>query len=365
MDHDVPPFRRATMDGFAVGKDDLHTGHPLTVTGAVHAGDWPTQALDAGRSVRVMTGAPVPDGTVAVVPFEWCQDEGERVVFERLPPEGTTFVVERGAHVARDDVVLPAGTPLDAGALGVLATAGCGRVGVRRVPRVGILGTGSELVGPEQVPGPGHIRNSNSFVLHGLIRRASATPVELGVARDEGAPLQAAIAKGLDAVDVLLLSGGVSKGDRDFVPGALASQGVQRVFHRWSVQPGGPLWCGHKGDTIVFGLPGNPAAVFVGFEVLVVPVLKALMGHPLRARTAWRARLEGPWGRAGPRRRYRPASLTTDEAGTLVARTHAWKGSGDPFAWAGVEVLAVLPEGATEPPATGCVDVIPLLRTRE
>jgi molybdopterin molybdotransferase len=130
MDVDVPPFRRATMDGFAIGAADRRVGQALTVVGAVHAGQWPDTALVASQAQRVMTGAPVPEGTDAVVPFEWCTEQGERVTLDRVPEPDTSFVVERGAHVRQGDVVLRAGTRIDPGTLGVLATAGCGTVSV-------------------------------------------------------------------------------------------------------------------------------------------------------------------------------------------------------------------------------------------
>lgn len=357
MDVDVPPFRRATMDGFAIHAQDRHVGQRIAVVGAVHAGQWPDTALIAGQAQRVMTGAPVPEGTDAVVPFEWCADDGAQVTLDRVPAADTNFVVERGAHVREGDVVLREGVRIDPGTLGVLATAGCGTVPVRPTVRVGILSTGSELVEPSEQPGPGRIRNSNAYVLEGLVRRAGETPLLLGVAKDETGALRALVDEGLASCDVLLLSGGVSKGDADFVPDVLAEAGVTQVFHRWSVQPGGPLWCGHQGDTLVFGLPGNPAAVFVGFEILVVPILRALHGSPLVPRETQTATLAGDWGRPGTRRRFRPATLRSIDDGDPVVEVLPWLGSGDPFAWTGVNALAVFPEDA---PISAQVQVIPL-----
>ena len=357
MDHDVPPFRRAAMDGFAIRAAEAAPGARFRVSQAVMAGDEPTAPVEPGAAARIMTGAPVPEGADAVVPIEWCEDEGEAFVLARMPATPGN-VVPRGAHVQAGEAIARAGEPVLPATLGALASAGCARVAVARRPRVAILGTGSELVPVEHAPGPGAIRNSNSATLVGQCLRVGAEPVDLGIAVDEEAALREAIRRGLES-DVLLLSGGVSMGAKDLVPGALEAEGVTCVFHRWAVQPGGPLWCGVRGDTLVFGLPGNPAATFVGFELLVVPALRTRLGLPLAARRTLRARYDGPWGRPGPRRRFRPVTLASDGGGRLLARAAPWKGSGDPFGLARGDALAVLPEDA-EVPTDALVDVVPL-----
>jgi len=358
MDHDVPPFRRAAMDGFALHADEVRVGAAFRVRGAVMAGDVPAGPVGAGEATRIMTGAPVPDGADAVVPFEWTREEGDTVVIERLPRRPDN-IVPRGAHVRDGDVVVAAGTAIAPADLGALASAGCAAVPVAARPRVALIGTGSELVPVDAAPHAGAIRNSNNAALLGQALRVGAAPVDLGIVRDEEESLREAIRAGL-ACDVLLLSGGVSRGDLDLVPGALEREGVRCVFHRWNVQPGGPLWFGVKDDTLVFGLPGNPAAVFVGFEVLVTPALRTRVGLPFAPRTTLRARYEGPWGKSGPRRRYRLARLSTDADGRLCARATPWKGSGDPFGLAAGDGLAILPEDTPEPGAAAVIDVIPL-----
>ncbi|MHC5011499.1 MAG: molybdopterin molybdotransferase MoeA, partial [Planctomycetota bacterium] len=276
MDHDVPPFRRAAMDGFALVPGDASVGRTLRVTGRIAAGDAAEPLLRSGETVRIMTGAPVPPDAERVVPVEWTALEGDVVRIERLPSDAS-HVVPRGDHVRAGEVVLRSGTRVGPGALGVLASAGRARVAVAARPHVAVLGTGSELVDPAAVPGPGQIRNSNGVTLAAQVLRAGGAVQDLGVARDEEDPLRAAVRRGLGA-DLLLLSGGVSRGELDLVPHVLEAEGVTCVFHRWAVQPGGPLWFGVRGDTLVFGLPGNPAASFFGFELLAVPALRARMG---------------------------------------------------------------------------------------
>ena len=347
------------MDGFAVTREDARKGAVLRILGRVAAGDAPGAAVEAGAAQRINTGGVVPLGADRVLPIEWCRIEGD-VVHVVACPGDAAYVVEAGAHVARGDVVLAAGERITAGAIGALATAGAATVEVARRPRVAVLPTGTELLPVESPLLPGRIRNSNAPMLRAQARRAGAEAFDLGVAPDAVEALRAVIRRGL-AHDVLVLSGGVSMGDLDLVPDALAAEGVTCLFHRWAVQPGGPLWFGVRDDVLVFGLPGNPAASFVGFELVVVPALAALLGRPWAPRPSLRARYEGPWGRAMPRRRFRPVSLLTRDDGTLVARARPWSGSGDPLVALRSGALAALPEGVgAGDEGAACVDVYPL-----
>jgi molybdopterin molybdotransferase len=192
------------------------------------------------------------------------------------------------------------------------------------------------------------------------VARARAIPLDLGVVADDLPGLRAAIRGALLDADLVLLSGGVSKGDLDLVPDALEAEGVRCVFHRWAVQPGGPLWFGMGGGVPFLGLPGNPAASFVAFEVLAVPILAALDGRGFAPRTRLRARYAGPWGKPLVRRRYRPVRLASDEDGVLVAHPETWRGSGDPFVPARMHALAALPEYVADADEERIIDVLPL-----
>jgi molybdopterin molybdotransferase len=345
MDHAVPPFRRATMDGYAL-PEVAKPGARYRVVGRVAAGHVPAARVAHGEAVRVMTGAPVPEGTQRVVPFEWTVEVDGVAEVVRCPSTDL-HVIEAGAHMMAGALVLARGLRLDAGALGVLATAGVERVAVARRPRVAVLATGDELVPVATRPGPAQIRNSNNPTLLAQAAQAGGEPIDLGVARDDEAGLARALAPGLDH-DVLLVSGGVSRGDLDFVPRVLERLGVTPAFHGWSVQPGGPLWFGARGATLVFALPGNPAASFVGFELLVAPTLAWRLGRPWDALACWRlpwagARL-GSYGRL----RVRPVRLAPRAEGGVEARPAEWKGSGDPFALVGLDGLALVPEAGIE-----------------
>jgi molybdopterin molybdotransferase len=223
-----------------------------------------------------------------------------------------------------------------------------GRVSVRVVPRprVAILATGNELVPLEVVPGAGHIRNSNSPMLAAQVQAAGGAAAELGIARDTADELRTLIGIGLEA-DVLLVSGGVSAGVLDLVPGVLAELGVREVFHKISLKPGKPLWFGVRaaeaGDRLVFGLPGNPVSSLVCFELFVRPALAALAGRAggLVESTAL---LACEFVHRGERPTYHPARVSS-EAGRQVVEPARWKGSGDLAALAGANALACFPSG--------------------
>jgi molybdopterin molybdotransferase len=357
MDHAVPPFRRAAMDGFAV-TDLGAVGARYRVAGRVAAGAEPPARIEPGDALRVMTGAPVPADARAVLPFEWTREDAGFAVVERRPG-AEAHIVERGEHVAAGARVLARGARLGAAAVGVLATAGVAEVPVARRPRVAVLATGDELVPVASRPGPARIRNSNNPTLLAQAAAAGGEALDLGVAEDERGALAAALDRGL-AADVLLVSGGVSRGDLDLVPGVLRELGVEAVFHGWRVQPGGPLWFGRRGDTLVFALPGNPAASFVGFELLAVPALATRLGIAFAPRRAFTAGWHGPAPGPHARRRYRPVRLASDADGGLWAEPIPWKGSGDPFALAGAEALAELPEAGHLADGASVVRVIPL-----
>ena len=347
MDHDVPGFRRSSMDGYALASGLVHAGARVPLSGRVLAGDPPPPPLVRGTAVAITTGAPLPEGADRVVPVEWTRRDGDHVVVDQVPGDAG-YVVEAGAFARRGEVVVHAGTRLGAGHLSALATAGVAEVAVFRRPEVAVLGTGSELVDVGAPVPPGHVRNSNGVMLRAQARSRGAEVLDLGIVPDDRERLGAAVRAGLSA-DVLVLSGGVSLGEADLVPAVLEAEGVTCRFHHWGVQPGGPLWFGARGETLVFGLPGNPAASFVGFVLLVAPAIAAQSGTPFAPREVRRARYEGTWGKPIHRRRFRPARLRTGDDGTLVAVATPWRGSGDPLVAAPADALVVLPEDAPRP----------------
>lgn len=364
MDHDAPPFDRATMDGFAVRGEDVEAASArLRVVGRVTAGGSSPRAVARGEAVAITTGSPLPPGADTVVPVEDTEivsgEPGdESAVLVRSHARRGANVALRGEQARAGATVVPAGTVVRPGTVGVLAAAGRASIAVAARLRVAIVATGDELVPAERLPGASHIRDSNGHTLVAQVTSAGGIASYGGPVPDESRALGAAIDAGLSA-DVLLVTGGVSMGEKDLIPGVFAACGVERVFHRWAVKPGGPLWFGRRGTTLVFGLPGNPAAAFVGFEVLCVPALGRLLGRPFARRRTVRARFEGPPPRAIPRRQFLPATLASEGA-TFVARPVRWTGSGDPFGLALADALAVVPEGAALSGPGVEVEAIPL-----
>ena len=274
-------------------------------------------------------------------------------------------MLPRAASLRRGDIVLRAGRTLAPPDIGVLSEVGRDRVRVHASPTVAVVATGNELVRPDQVPGPGQIRNSNGPMLCALVSGAGAKAVDLGIARDDRAELARSIRRGLEE-DVLILSGGVSMGVLDLVPAVLQEAGVEPVFHKVRLKPGKPMWFGvalaSEGNRLVFGLPGNPVSSLVCFEVFVRPALAVLAGRPAHESPRVIARLARRHHQRGDRPTYYPARLR-DEAGAIVVEPLAWRGSADLTTLAQADGLALFPAGRACFEAGETVTVM-LLRSR-
>jgi molybdopterin molybdotransferase len=274
----VPSFDNSAMDGYAVRGAELAGGRrEFKVVVEIPAGRWFGEEVGAGEAAKIMTGAPLPPGVDTVVQVELTEQHGETlVVMETVWPGAN---VRRAAEdVAVGDVLFPNGARLGPAEIGLLASVSCQRVAVARRPRVAILATGSELRLPGQLLGPGQIRNSNSFTAYGQVLAAGGEPVLLGIARDDLDETRRLLAAALEH-DVVITSGGVSVGEFDFVKQVQDELGVERRFWGVATKPGKPLAFGTRGDTLVFGVPGNPVAAMVSFEMYVRPALLALQGR--------------------------------------------------------------------------------------
>jgi molybdopterin molybdotransferase len=273
----TPPFDNSAMDGFAVRGAELEAGRrEFAVTIEIPAGRWVETPVGAGQAAKIMTGAPMPPGVDTVVPVEQTRSADDIVTVTE--PSATGANVRRaGEDIARGDTLFPSGTTLGPAEVGLLASAGMDKVTVARRPRVAILATGSELVEPGRPVKPGQIRNSNSFTAYGQVLAAGAEPVPLGIARDDLDETRRLIGMALRE-DVVITSGGVSVGEFDFVKQVQEELGVQRRFWGVRSKPGKPIAFGVAGDKLVFGVPGNPVAAMVCFELYVRPALWAMMG---------------------------------------------------------------------------------------
>ncbi len=347
-DLDSPPFDKALMDGYAVRATDLKEGHAtLEVVEEVPAGHAPERSIASGRTIRIMTGAPIPGGADAVVKVELSKEvEANRVVLKDQPRPGQN-ILPRGQEMTRGEVVVRAGCRLRPQEFGVLAAVGRTSVLVHPAPAVAILCTGDEIVEPHIVPGPAQIRNSNGPMLLAQVCRAGGIPRFLGIARDQEEHLRSRITEGLQS-HVLILSGGVSAGKRDLVPATLAQLGVQAIFHTVEMKPGKPMFFGVAAantaycvrgsankdgyGTLVFGLPGNPVSSLVCFELFVRPAIGRLLGRDEPGPCIVKAVLEEDFPYRSDRPTYHPARLGAGETGGRTfwrVRPVAWSGSAD------------------------------------
>lgn len=354
---DVPGHDVSAMDGYAVSSEAA-ADRPLPVTGRVVAGDPPGARLAPGTALRIMTGAPVPLGADRVIPVELSDGGRESVRF--------SDVLAAGAHIRQRAEITAAGTPLLAagslltpGALGLLATHGIERVSVIRRPRVKILTTGDEVVAPEETPEPGQLRDSHTDFLLAASASIGADAHSLGIARDQESELVSRIEEGLDS-DVLLLTGGVSKGELDLVEGGLAGLGVTPLFDAVAIQPGKPVVAGHHGGGLVFGLPGNPASAMVTFWLFVRPALRRLTGladHYWQG--ALKGRLAAPHHGAKGRHLFLPCEVAFD--GTTPQVTPVLpEGSHDVAAYAHGTGLLRIPAGSKAASAGEECEFLPL-----
>lgn len=327
---DSPPFDKSLMDGYAVKSEDLVEGcGSLRVIEVITAGHVPTKKLASGQATQIMTGAPLPEGADAVIKVEETVRDGDNVLITAKSFGPGAAVIRRGTSVRVGDCVLRAGHVLNAASIGALAELGRDTAPVRRRPRVAILATGDELVPVTSLPGPGQIRNSNESMLTAQIESFGGIPVPLGIARDEPDELLRLIRRGLE-FDVLVLSGGVSAGTLDLVPGTLIAAGVREVFHKVELKPGKPIWFGMASSKrcCVFGLPGNPVGSLVCCELFVNTALRKLMGVvPVTPQPVY-ARLEHDYSNRNDRPTYHPAKLTQTPSGLTVSLV-PWHGSSD------------------------------------
>lgn len=306
-DVDVPPFDRCSMDGFAMrAADVVAVPARLRIVGTAAAGHVFRHEVPEGCAVRVMTGAPLPPGCDAVEALERTDDEGTHVVV-KSPVRKGQHVAPQGEDMRAGDVALAAGTLVGAAQVGVLATVGRAEVTVHARPLAAVVSTGDELVEVGERPGPGRIRNSNGPMLAVLCRMLGCEPVQLlPVVRDEEESLQRVLSRAL-AADVLLISGGVSRGERDFVQDVLPALGVRKVFHGVSIQPGKPLWFGRTDRCLVFALPGNPVSALVTARIFAGAAVRKMRGLREPAPRFLRARLTEGFRRKSARPGVLPA----------------------------------------------------------
>jgi molybdopterin molybdotransferase len=362
-DIDMPPFDKATMDGYAVvGADvaDARQENPavLEVIEEIPAGSVPKKTVSPGQAARIMTGAPMPDGADTVVMVEETVSEregdGVRVL---APTEPGRNVVPLGEDIRRNQVVLEDGTWIRPPEIGILAAVGMVSVPVYRRPVIGVAATGSEIVEPGNDPAAGQIRNSNGYSMMAQALRSGAETRYLGIVEDDEAALNAVISRGLDECDVVLLSGGVSAGIYDLVQGAMRDCGVEIFFDRIRMKPGKPLTFGARGEKLVFGLPGNPVSAVVGLELLVRPAVRKMQRMCELHRPMVRGRLAQAFRQSPGRKQFVPAR-SREVNGCWESRWVGHHGSADLFSLSRANSLFVVEAEVEALEAGSEVDIV-------
>jgi molybdopterin molybdotransferase len=359
----LPRFDNSAMDGYAVRFEDVQGASPdspvtLPVVGEIGAGQARLLALGPGAAAKIMTGAPVPSGADAVVPYEWTDRGADAVTIEQAPAL-QQHIRPAGDDVAEGDLLVHAGDVLGPRRLGLLASVGRANVLAAPRPRVVILSTGSELRDPGGRLGHDSIYDGNSFLLAAAVRRAGAIAYRVGIVPDEPSAFLEALDDQLVRADVVVTSGGVSQGDFDVVKAALAPQGVW--FGPVAMQPGKPQGYGRVGEDRVpiFTLPGNPVSAYISFQVFVLPALRKLMGKEPYAVPTATARLTKSLSSPAGRRQYRRGEVGTDDRGTYVDLVG---GAGSHLVGdlASANCLIVVPEDVTSVDAGESVEVLML-----
>lgn len=363
-DIDVAPFDNSAMDGYAVRAEDVAgaseaTPVRLAVVEHVPAGAFPTRPVGPGEATRIMTGAPMPEGADAVVMVERTREEdGGAVAVIMAPVKPGENVRRKGEDVRAGEVVLHAGEVVGPAAVGLLASVGCAEPLVYRRPRVAIVATGDELVDVTEKPGPGKIRNSNSYSLTAQVLAAGGEPHVLGVARDDVASTEALLSRAPE-FDLMVTTGGVSMGDYDVVKGVLERLG-EMDFWKVAMRPGAPQTHGRIGSTPFFGLPGNPTSTMVGFELFVRPVLRKMAGHTALDRPRHPVTLVHDVKKKPDRRYFLRARVERDGSGGYVARLSGAQSSAMLTSMHRANALLVLPEGESQFAAGSVVECIRL-----
>jgi molybdopterin molybdotransferase len=276
-DVNMPPFNKSAVDGYACKRADLPG--KLKLLEIIPAGKSPSLKITDGTCSKIMTGAEIPDGADCVVMVEHSEIISEDYVLfqSNRTSDNICFFSE---DVRLGDKILFRGSLIRPQDLAMLASVGKTKVIVAKKPKIGILATGSELVEPDQKPGPGQIRNSNAYQLIGQSIQSGGDPVYLGIAKDYAESLKEMISFSLNNYPITLISGGISMGDFDLVPQILAENKVSILFHKIAIQPGKPTLFGTlENGHFVFGLPGNPVSSFIQFELLVKPFIQLWMGQ--------------------------------------------------------------------------------------
>jgi molybdenum cofactor synthesis domain-containing protein len=342
--HDHPQWPASTMDGFAVLAADVSPWREII--GTQNAGDVIDAEVTEGYAVRIMTGAPLPEGADAVVPVEDTElTDGHAVILRDVTPGENIRPI--GSDVTAGERIIGAGTRLGFAEVGLLASLGITPVTVSRKPRISIISTGDELKDPHEPIGPGQIRDANRFAIATAL---SDEPVEItwiGKAPDDRDALQRLLCERMATDDIILTSGGVSMGEKDYIKAILFESGeVDLHFRRLFMKPGKPLNFATRGETLIFGLPGNPVSSLVTFELFIRPAIRRMIGDRQIDRPTVPVRLEEP-AHPSDRIEYQRAIVSVGTDGRLVGRSTGIQRSSRLASFLGANAYLVIPPRET------------------
>ena len=352
-DMDMPPFNKSAMDGYACRNEDLK--NVLDVVEVIPAGVWPKKTIGKNQCAKIMTGAPLPKGADVVIMIEQTKNVGEnQIVFTKESTKSNICLT--GEEIKTGEVLLKRGTLIKEKHIPVLASTGAVSIKVYKQPRVAIVSTGNELVEPDIKPALSQIRNSNACQ---IVTQAKAMelPVDyFGIAKDTKESVQTMLDKALEKADLVIMSGAVSMGDYDFIPAVLIETGFYVHFHGVATKPGKKTIFGTKKDKWFVGVPGNPVAAFVQFDMLIKPLLYGIMGNHYFPRM-YKFPLDQNFKRKNATRKaFEPVKITAD--GTI--KPVEYHGSAHINALSYADGLMVVERGITELNKGDFVDVRPI-----
>ncbi len=345
----IPPFPRSPYDGYALRAADTKAateeqGVTLRIIEEVPAGHAPTKTVGAGEAVKILTGAPIPEGADAVVKFEDTKFDRETVTLF-APCKSGENIVSAGEDICRGETVVTRGTVLDGALLGILAGLGCTQIPVVRRPRVELISTGDELAEIGEPLSPGKIRNSSVYTLASYVRRCGAQAHCCGIVPDQAQPIADAIAVAAEHADLVLTTGGVSVGDYDMLRRALELLDAEILFWKVRIKPGSAFVAAVYRGTLILCLSGNPSAAVVAFFLLGMPALRKMEGRNDVMLKKVRVRLAHDFGKKSPNRRFLPGRLLVRDAEVYLEQAEK-QGNGMLHPLHGCTLLGELPAGS-------------------
>ncbi|HHV64089.1 MAG TPA: molybdopterin molybdotransferase MoeA [Peptococcaceae bacterium] len=345
----IPPFARSPYDGYALRAEDTVKASPdspvgLEIIEEVPAGYAPKKIVLPGTAVKILTGAPVPEGADAVIKFEETEVKDKKVlIFSKL--KAGQNVVPAGEDVAQGDKIACLGAVISPPLVGLMASLGITEVPVYERPRIAIISTGDELLDVYEPLQPGKIRNSNSYTLAAYCRELEAQPFILATTRDKKEEVGLRLIEALEKADMVITTGGVSVGDYDVLDEAMEYIGAETLYWKIDIKPGSPNLAAVKGGKVILSLSGNPAAALVVFHLLGVPYIKKMAGRVDYLHPKIEVTLKNDFSKASPRRRFLRGKLRL-EKGIAFMEVTGGQGNGVLHSMIGCNILAEIPAGS-------------------